>query len=238
MLYKKQILEQLTPTRFYEHQPNGKDGKYLRCRLDTRSHPFYTEMRNRFYSTGRKIVTTELLNSLNPIGLALWYQDDGWLSNHKNFDQPGLCTHGFTKEENQLISRFILERFGLNWGIKKDNRNYLGKKLEYYCLTLARKDREKFFWIISPFIAEGMEYKITPRISTKATRLNEKLLYKCQFCGIEFPKDFKHRAEPNRFCSHKCYGESKRALIGTQVVALVNGRFKNEHGQFIKNPYK
>ena len=226
MLYKKEILNYLTTARFYENQPNGKGGKYLRCRLDTKSHPYYTKMRDRIYISGRKSITKKTMEAITPLGMALWYQDDGSLSKHEKFDQPILCTHGFSREENEIMSESLLEKFGLQWNLRKDKK--------YYCLTLIRKEREKFFNLVSPFTVNCMKYKITPTFDTIATRLNEKLDFTCEVCGEKFTKDFKQRYEANRFCSHECYGKSKSKLLGMKIIALENGRFKNEHGQFIK----
>jgi DNA-directed RNA polymerase subunit RPC12/RpoP len=235
LLYKKRVLEELTSTRFYQNQPNGLEDKYLRCRLDTKTHPLYTGLRDHLYYDGRKTVTEHAMKCLTALGLALWYMDDGCLTMHEKFDQPMLCTHGFNLAEHELMSRYLVKKFGIEWRIKKDARRYKGELKTYYCLMLRRKDREKFFDIIRPYVVDCMLYKITPKSDVIATRLGEKIDLKCLECGNSFQKDFKHRDDACRFCSKECYWKSKKHTKGTQIVSITeDGRGRDELGQFIK----
>lgn len=234
-LHKKQVLEYLTSTRFYDDQPNGVDGAYRRCRLDTKSHPIYTALRGHLYHNGRKTVTEHALKCLTPQGLAYWYMDDGCLSNHENFDQPTLCTHGFNLVENELIAKFLAKKFGIEWRLRKDSRKWKGELKTYYSLSLRRKDREKFFELIKHFIIDSMLYKITPKTSTIAVRLGEKLKLICHECKNEFEKEFKNRNDACKYCSQDCYFKSKKHAKGTQIVTITqDGRGRDNLGQFAK----
>ena len=235
LLHKKEVLGYLTSSRFYDDQPNGVGGNYRKCKLDTKTHPIYTALRGHLYHDGRKTVTEHALKCLTAEGLAYWYMDDGCLTNHENFDQPTLCTHAFNLVENELIAKFLVKKFGLEWRTRKDCRKWKGEKKIYYCLALRRKDREKFFDLIRPYIIDSMLYKITPKISTIASRLGDKLILVCEQCDQTFEKDYKHRNEACRFCSQNCYFKFKKHITGTQIVSIApDGRCRDNLGQFIK----
>ena len=73
-----------------------------------------------------------LLWNLNPLGLLLWWLDDGCLSIHKK--QNGsisrfgyLNTQGYGLAENQLIQQRLFEKFGLETSIHIDSKSGFAK---------------------------------------------------------------------------------------------------------------
>jgi hypothetical protein len=61
---------------------------------------------------------SDLLQNLNPLGLLLWWLDDGCLSVSRKTDNSVarfgyLNTQGYGLEDNKLISQVLLEKFGI-----------------------------------------------------------------------------------------------------------------------------
>lgn len=198
LLYKKNILEWLTECRVCEYETKVKGKSYPIITLDSRVHPFYTALREHLYFQGRKTIDEHVMKCLTPMGLALWYQDDGCLINHENFLTPFLCTHGFNKVEVELMARSLLKKFGLQWRLRKDK--------QYYALRLRRKDRENFFELIKPFIDESMMYKI--RDDGKRAINNNPIFFDCLSCGEKTEVAYKFRYR--KYCSAECYHNSRR----------------------------
>lgn len=195
--YKKSILEYLTSCReCVQTRHDGKGKDYIK--IDSRVHPFYTALRNHMYIDGRKTVDEHIMKCLTPLGLALWYQDDGCLINHSDFLTPFLCTHGFSKTEVEMMCRSLQKLFGLQWRPRKDK--------QYYAMRLRRKDRKAFFDLIRPYIHPTMQYKI--RDDGKEHIFEDYVNLNCHLCGKEFSCMYKDRHR--KFCSCLCYHNSQR----------------------------
>ena len=178
MLQKKKYLEHLTEVRFYTNQANNND--YKCCRLVTRTHPFYNAMRNHMYHEGRKTVDEHIMKVLTPLGLALWYLDDGSLNLRGNSKIPVLATHCFNATEHEMMSRMLQKRFGFQWRINRTTTTYKGVTKNSYILRLRDKDRENFFGLIKEFVPECLKYKIDDMndLSPK-----ERCNFTCENCG-------------------------------------------------------
>jgi len=197
LMHKKKILSMLTECRIYEPNIIVKDKEYQTITLDTRVHPFYTKIREHFYHEGRKTVDEHVLKCLTPHGLALWYQDDGCLTNHEDFLTPFLCTHGFNKVEVEMLARMLQKKFGLQWRLRKDK--------QYYALRLRRMDRQPFFDLIAPYMHESMMYKI--RSDGKEPIFKDHIILKCKQCNKDFEVPYKSRNR--KYCSCLCYHNSR-----------------------------
>jgi superfamily II DNA or RNA helicase len=126
--------------------------KFPMWTLHTFSSPILTDLLRKIEiisKTGRKQITRKWLDELSPIGLAIWYCDDGSLGR----PSISMSTHCFTKKENELIIKYFKERWGINFKISKD------KKKKLYSLYALKEDSEKFLEIVSPYIPESMSYK-------------------------------------------------------------------------------
>jgi len=137
---------------------------YFHWKLSSRRLPIFTAYHKMFYPNGKKIVTQEILDRLEPLGLAVWYMDDGSLvSRSPRIRKSGivhlvagrnmsLSTMGFTYEENVLIRGWILERFNILFRV---SRHY-----QLWGLRLGRRaEVNKFLDIIRPYLVPCMERK-------------------------------------------------------------------------------
>jgi len=119
--------------------------------LSTKTHPIFNYYRRLFYAAGRKNITKEILEQLNPRSLAIWACDDGSYENKQGYII--LCTNSYTLEEHKLMKEFFKERFDLDPTIGfRDGK--------YYYLRFKQNDTKKLIKIIKPFIPKSMLYKI------------------------------------------------------------------------------
>ena len=105
-----------------------------------------------FYPSGAKIVPFELMKILDPIGLAVWFMDDG--SNNGN--SLTLNTHCFSNEEQGLIQSLLLNKFKIRTTLVKDRSKFK--------IAIGSHEYRKFLDIVSPHVDPSMSYKIfSPR---------------------------------------------------------------------------
>lgn len=204
-VWKAKILENLTSVKITEGVSKCQGKEYKKVRVLTKTHPLYTHLWKRFYHERRKTVDSFLMNQLTPLGLAIWYMDDGNLNNHENYLTPQLETNSFNVVEHQLMSKCLADKFHLEFRANKLNAKYLH-------LCLRRKDREKFFGIIREHIHPTMEYKLKDDGKTLRPFGNP-TKSKCEICDCDIVTPFAHRGRNHRFCN-KCYN-SYRSEIGT-----------------------
>lgn len=190
VIFKKNIIEQIPGMwfryTFVVHQ-NRKLGKsYPQIRVWTKRHPFLTKMRKRLYRPEKRI-TKGILESLTPLGLALWFMDDGHLSLHYNVaryktevgskpcersisTRPLLLnTHGFSKAENEIICRWLRNRWGVSARVKSSKG---------FFVYMNTENARKFVDIVRPFVLpvpsmhHKIDFKYTGRGSPELLRYN------------------------------------------------------------------
>lgn len=140
---KKTVLEQVEGIKVkYKHviHKNRKlDREYPQLRVWSNTHSFFTKIRERVYKP-KKQINKRLLNSINEYGLAFWFMDDGHLSLRHNVVRSEadvgtrpkdrsissrtiiFNTQGFSVEENEIISEWLKDRWGLD-SVVKFSRN-------------------------------------------------------------------------------------------------------------------
>jgi len=129
----------------------------------TINHSYLSEYRKEIYVNNIKNrVTKEILNKLDPLGLAILYMDDGSLNNW----MISLSTACFDEKSVDLIISFFKEKYGLIFQKEKIKKRKDGK----WCfrINLSKEHgSEKFMRIIAPWIIDCMNYKIRPELRSK-----------------------------------------------------------------------
>lgn len=157
LMWQKSILENLTSVSVYvaeEHiDKNGTKHKKS-IRIETKSHPFFTTLYERWYMHGRKTFSVHDANNLNWQGLANWYMDDGYILNSSDASQRNtiwLCTDNFTHAEVILLQKILFENFELPFNIRKRDK--------FYRLVLRKKFTRQFANGVKPYVFDSFKYK-------------------------------------------------------------------------------
>lgn len=185
--YKQHILNDNFITKYTEYTCNNyKSGKaYSECKVRCNTTEF-TKLCRKLWYTPEKHVNTNILNWLTPLGLAIWYMDDGCLGflKYSDIERYGdirsrkgyIHTEGFSYAENELLRDFLAARFGITTRIAKDYKQDRG--VTYYKLYMNSTELSKLLNIIGEYIPSCMKYKQCYRFSSSTVK------YKQNLCGM------------------------------------------------------
>ena len=131
----------------------------------------FIPIREMFYGKDRrKHITSEILSHLTPEAIALWWMDDGCLT--EKYTYPSYSTErvkcGYTlrlftylsKEENLLIRQHFLDNYNVNWNVVPADGDKTGEK---YMLRCGVYEGRKFLNTIREYITNrvpSMAYKV------------------------------------------------------------------------------
>lgn len=133
----------------------NKDQNVLAVRLSTNAT--IKALRRTVY-TPKKTITRRLLNWLNPLGLAIWYMDDGCINVNTSKQRSSIQhTIKIATCVDEPTVEIIIEYFKEVWGIKF--RKFKEKEL-YSIASSTEEDCSKFIEIIKPYIIPEFLYKI------------------------------------------------------------------------------
>lgn len=124
----------------------------------TSCHPCFSEIYEKFYKDGKKIpeLIPSIFESLDAVGWAWFYGDDGHLSGN---DNCYLHTEGYGKQISQSCADAVNKFTGIN-GAKVFS--YVGgtPKKQRFCVSINTECSDEFISRIKKYMAHGMEYKI------------------------------------------------------------------------------
>jgi hypothetical protein len=125
---------------------NGFDAYCFR----TKPYHFFSLYKSILYKPNKIISNRNILNKLTPLGLAIWYMDDGGLSQLKRNGKVRandlmLNTH-LSKEDNQVIIDYFLDV----WNIRFTQVKNRGK----YRLRCGTKEARKFLTIVEQYVKQ------------------------------------------------------------------------------------
>ena len=123
---------------------NG-NGHRIACRFYTRCLPEITDLYKTFYREKQKVIPEGL--SIDPIGLATWYMDDG----SKCGSSIYFNTQQFSLVDQVRLQK-VLEKFGIHSNLNKDK--------QYHRIRVISKDAIKLCNLIREYIPESMQYKL------------------------------------------------------------------------------
>jgi len=108
----------------------------------------------------------ELMNDINEMGLAIWYQDDGSYNNGR------YCTinsNQLTYEQTEYIRNILLNKYDIEFETKMS-------KGKYYLLRANKENSDKFIKLIHKYMHPSMQYKSYLDISNNTNTYNNKYL--------------------------------------------------------------
>lgn len=117
----------------------------------TYSHGAFRFYARQFYKDGKKVIPKTIGKLLTPLGLAVWFMDDGsWKSNyHRTFI---IHTDGCTKKDLSVILDVFKKQFDIDIA--------LHKQYERWRIYVKTKSAQKFRQLIEPHIIPLMGYKL------------------------------------------------------------------------------
>lgn len=152
--WKKNILQNFVSNdiRIVHNSTNKSYGNKLGCIFETVLHKDFAPFYEMFYDN--KIKKIPLLQ-LSPLGLAVWYFDDGSVSKinqRGNFYSVQLHTEGLDDQSIENLRTILEQQFSINSGITQTR----GYKL----ISLGHRDTNKLMEIVKPYVIPCMAYKI------------------------------------------------------------------------------
>lgn len=122
------------------------NGKRIAYRFYTRQHSEITELFQKFYRAGEKIIPDNI--HIDAMALAVWYMDDG---SQCRASDIYLNTQQFNKE-NQIRLIKLLSRMGIESRMNRDKK--------YWRLRVIKSSLSRFRELIHNYIIPEMRYKI------------------------------------------------------------------------------
>lgn len=141
---------QANPCYYIDETTNSK------CvRIQSIKHPELYNLRKLWYPNDLKILTMDNIKSLDALGLAIWYMDDGFVERRQGY----FASCGFSYEENEMLVCVLKSNFDIEATITS---RFSSKQNKYYLiLKLDEENFDKLKEIIRPIVIQipDMLYK-------------------------------------------------------------------------------
>ncbi len=120
-----------------------------------------------YMGNGKKTITSDYLKALTPLGLAVWFMDDGTFTvRSKGLQQRTqggsgrveICVEAFTAGSQQRIVEYLRDTWGINVRLRHAGR----RKIALLQFTTAAS--AQFLELVAPFIHPSMDYKLLPHL--------------------------------------------------------------------------
>lgn len=115
--------------------------------LKTMRNVSFNKYRDLFYSDKKYI--NEFIYKLNPLGLAIWFIDDGC----KSGSGFNLYTNCFSIKDDNILINLLKVNFGLDATLQKTSN--IGRSI-----YIRAKSKKRFIELVQPYICDSMKYKI------------------------------------------------------------------------------
>lgn len=126
--------------------PMHKSGIQESFVLNSKSHTWFTGLRDYFYGTGTKRFTIDSLQRLKPFGLAIWYMDDGYIVRN---EAAAFCTENMSGKERAIAKSVFKSNFDIDVTTPPSGIIYVPKHS-----FLAFRN------IVEPYVHSSMQYKL------------------------------------------------------------------------------
>lgn len=147
-LEKYEIIRDFIQVDYKFHE--GYDKRTGKCypyyKIQTKTNPYFTGLRERFYEDGKKIIPLDLLRDITPRVLAYKFFDDG-------YDCPGrgycISMNDYDEVSLKNFSTILLERFGIETTVHSAGITYIPLRF-----------REYFKELVIPYATSDVLYKL------------------------------------------------------------------------------
>lgn len=142
--------QDLIKTPIYTRIYKTRQGESSTLRFTTRFESVFTPYGEMFYTEKKKRVPVCIEQILTPLGLAVWYMDDGSL---KSSQSKGvyLNTHSFSVSDIEMLCDVLKTKFNIDAWKRPDSGSYR--------IYVSGKSYERLGDLITPYFTEDMWYK-------------------------------------------------------------------------------
>jgi len=147
-----------------EYYDDRYDKGYLSAALRTRNHRYFKYLRKKMYVNEVKCVPQTILDSIDELGLAVWYMDDGSVTFLFDEDDYGhtiaevkLYTCSFTDDDNERIVKWLMDRWGIEARICYKKPGNINPYIYMY-----KESAATFLDLTRCYAVHPMEYKFDP----------------------------------------------------------------------------
>lgn len=147
------------PSIYMNRTLNG--ASFPSIKFTTVATPLFTKHYHICYNDNVKVVNKTILDKIDALALAVWFQDDGSFSysvNHHHSTMK-LATNCFNKFEQEMICAYFHSKWNINPRIVIDRKG----TNETYHLEFRIEDARNLVEIIRPFVISSLEYKLDAR---------------------------------------------------------------------------
>lgn len=137
LLFKKSIIEQCIPckvTHNFLRSSRYKRGYVEEYRLTTLGSMYFNNLREEVHNNSKGKRVPSAVKDLAPLGLAIWYMDDG----NKLPHGYRLATNSFTLKEIEILRTVLLKNFQVESSVHKGNQIYIPARSRDRFTTLVR----------------------------------------------------------------------------------------------------
>jgi len=216
----------ITRKSIYDDRTNKT---YRQIRLRTKSCAILSNLHNKWYKNGKKIIDAEL--ELNADIIKIWFADDGCVTVHKgkygkcNFDIK-FATHGFTKDEVIFLKNKLEDFFGFDFkmygeiassGKKQYTIRLFGvKKCKIFLriidpeFPLKRKSdlwRDKDCHVFEDIVYPRCKYCQSDLVYKFGKNQKGEVKFLCRGCGRQFTNRSSGLRKPNQSATGALIGE-------------------------------
>lgn len=132
----------------YRRVDKRNNKEYITYCVSTSSNPYFLNMYNQLYSTGKKEISSDFLINFTIKSLAYLYMDDGYADQNTAY----ICTDNFSNESRTILVEYIRNKFGLHFSIVNHGK--------YYRLRLSQYDFPRFIELVKPYMVKSLKYKL------------------------------------------------------------------------------
>lgn len=118
---------------------------YYQITVKTHCSPILGKLYSSFYKNRVKYICRDLISQIEPLGLAVWFMDDGC----KTSSGYELATNAFTDTDLDIIIEVLNEKFQLKF-----------TKLKSKVLYLPASYKTQFTELVKPYIHSNCQYKL------------------------------------------------------------------------------
>lgn len=159
ILFCKEVLEQIVGCTVTERVVEGN--RKPQVRLQSKSHPMLTQIRDRIYTDKYKGIDPHALKMLDAESLAILFMCDGSFVTEQPNAKKGLVNPSYNVTLNMkrlsygdqfILKKALKEILDLEWNINRQN--------QYYYLRLRTKEVDKFMEMVAPYVLPSFQYKL------------------------------------------------------------------------------